>query len=326
MKHKGLLSLVITPLLMGATPSPTSSGTIIPSSELIGPFEKYQSDKSARFLLQSTLSERVNVMARLFFYDIKTKNSKVVTSAVQTIPAKGSSSFNVTIPISKYLGPLGMEITLEVTNIVSSEKYCSYTRTIYPIGHNSIDPLDYLDNGYLIKATATRFPDRAYAERLYFPNYSDYFLTDIYYRIPFEQFDIQVGGNYTNIPLGTGQMILRDSASLFPNLKSDGSDITIPLNMEKIGENYRIILAESLYVHPKQLTMSSVPISGYVATNNFYFPVNQLYQMQGLQAHFDIYDFGNSKTNLSWDCYYDPSGSFIGACNNSQFCIVGGIG
>ena len=198
-------------------------------------------------------------------------------------------------------------------------EYKTVSSIIYPVNTVIVNPLNYLETGYTTKTTAVSFPSMNYKETLNFTNYADYFLTDIYYRIPLEQFDIDVTTNYPELPPTTGRMIITKGAKLFPNLTSTGSNVVIELMTYKKGDKYRIVPSKPLYVNPNNLQMSSTPIDGYVATNNIYYPVNQTEDFQGLKFTFNIYQFGYSETNLSWISYCYSSSSFIGACSNSEY-------
>ena len=322
MKSKKGLFLLVTPLLLGATPKATR--TIVPSTSRIGPFEVFQDDVTSTYTITSTLLKKATVYEKINFRDIYSGSVFNYTSSSHTINANSKLSFPFTIPTSGQMGLHGMKMSIGVYNAEDDSKYQSFTTTIYPIGHDIINPLDYLDNGYSTKNTAFSFPSQGFRETLIFTNYNDYFLTDIYYRLPFEQFDIKVDTSYKNLPLATGQMIIKNGGQLFPNLTSINNDIYINLSMIKVDDIFRLCLKTSLYVNPTTLNMSSFPISGYVATDNFYFPVNRIDEMQGLNIEFNVMNFGYNKTNLTWTSTFSPTYPFIGACNNSEYCVVGG--
>ena len=310
---------------MGISPSNKIIETVTPSSSQIGPFDVYQDDVESTYSIMSTLPKRTMVYERLTFKDVKTGNERTITSSSHYISSNSHLTFPYTIPTSEFMGRLGMRITISAFNALDNTAYQSFGLIVYPIGKNMINPLNYLTNGYSTKNTAVSFPNKTYNEKLIFTNYSDYFLTDIYYRLPFEQFDIKVVSNYKNIPVKTAQMTLKNADDLFANLSGFNGDIRINLKIEEIDGIFRLSLKNPLYVNPSTLVMSYIPIAGYVATNNFYFPVNQMEEMQGLEIAFTITEFGNNKTNLSWTSTYYPTSSVIGACNNSEYCVVGGI-
>ena len=190
-----------------------------------------------------------------------------------------------------------MKITITVYRASDDYLYKEMTDTIFPTGTSKINPLNYLEDGYTTFTTAVSFPNKFYKEKLTFPNYADYFLTDIYYRIPFEQFDIAVDSLYTDIPDGTGAMTLYNAADIFPNLTSNKNNIVLKLKTFKRGENYGISLANPLFVNPNTLQMADTPLSGYVATYNLYYPINQSEELQGLKVGFKIESFENSSNS-----------------------------
>ena len=326
MKYKRYLLLLITPLLMGVTSKNTkATQTIIPTSSQIGPFEQYQEDVTSSYTLTSTFAKGVSSYERLKFVDISTGNERNVKTATHTIQPRAILRVDFVVPTSEFLGPLGMEITITVYDARIDSILRSCSETIYPAGHDTINPLNYVDEGFTSKPIAVSFPAGHYAETLSFDNYNDYFLTDIYYRLPFEQFDFTIENKFKETPCGAGFMLIRNGKSLFPNLTNIGKNTTLNIKVVKIGDIYRICLKNSLYVNPNTLLMSSNPLAGYVATDNFYFPINKMGQNQGLDITFNLLSVGYNKTNLSWTSTYYPTSSIIGPCNSSEYCIVGGV-
>lgn len=326
MKFRRFLLLLIAPLLMGVSSRDIkASQTVIPSSPQIGPFEVYQENVMATYTLTSTFTKGTPTYERINYLDIATGNERNTKSAAHTVPARSTLTLTFEVPTQEFLGPSGMRITITVYNSKEQTAYRSYQLIVYPIGHESINPLNYLEEGFTSRGIAFKFPSKAMEETLYFDNYNDYFLTDIYYRLPLEQFDIRTTGSFSETPVGTGEMIIKDGKFYFPNLPTSGKNVRIYLKIVKVGDIYRICLRNSLYINPSTLVMSSTPITGYVVTDNFYFPVNQLSMMQGLDITFNIQNFGNNKTNLSWTSTFYPTSSIIGPCNSSEYCVVGGI-
>ena len=324
MKPKNLLQLLIVPLLIGATPiNPSTRVTI--STNQIGPYDLYQDDVESSYLVSTNSTRKISVYERIMFNDLKTDNTRYITTSSHTISSSKTVTMSLNIPTSEFMGPNGMQILITVYNASSNEQYTSDGCIINPPGQEIINPLQYLNNGYTTNTTAYRFPNRDYDETLTFPNFNDYFLTDIYYKIDLTQFDITVSGRYDNIPLGTGTMTLKDAGMLFPYFPRVANNVTIDLIMFEINGNYRIKIKKTLYVDPLTLNMSPIPITGYLATDNFYFPINQMSNMQGLEIAFVIKDFGNNQTNLSWSSTYYPTSSLIGPCNSSEYCVVGGV-
>lgn len=326
MKFKRFLLLLIVPLLMGAAPKVNIvTRNLALTSSIIGPFDKYQEDVVASYTLTTTTNKPNSTYERFTFLDISTGNERNVKTTNHFIPAKSSITLSITIPTSEFMGPSGMEIFMNIYDSFNNTLLYSYALTIYAAGSESINPLQYIESGYVTKPIAIAFPDVEYREKIYFDNYSDYFLTDIYYRLPFEQFDIKVDSIFDKTIEGSGTMLIKKGKNFFPNLSTIGNNTFIGLKTNKIGDIYRISLKNGLYVSPSSLIMSSTPLAGYVATNNFYLPVNKRDEIQGLEITMNIYNIGYSKTNLSWTSKYFPTSSLIGACSYSEYCIVGGV-
>ncbi len=325
MKYKKSLFLLVTPLLMGSVTTKAVVQTMTISSPRYGPYEVYQDDVSTEFAVLSTVSDKTVIYEKVIFKDMKTNQSRTVTCAEHTIKFLSTAKIPITIPTSQFFGSGGMRITITVYRSSDDYKYNSVNCVIYPSEAKTVKALDYLNTGYTTKTTAVSFPNKLYNEKFIFHNIADYFLTDIYYRMPIDLFEIEVVTQYPDLETGTGIMVIEDNNNLFSNFKSFQGLIMIPIELKKDGDFYKVFITKTLYVNPKNLYMSDTPISGYVATRNFYYPVNQVDDYQGLTVGFNIMQFGYSKTNLTWSSTCYSSSSFIGACSNSEYCVVGEV-
>ena len=326
MKYRKFLLLLITPLLMGVASKDTKAiQTIKLSSPSIGPFEQYQEDVATFYTLTSTYTKASLVYERILFTNISTGSERNVKTANHSVPARASTRVDLVIPTSEFMGPSGMAISISLYDGRDDSLIRSHRLAIYPAGKETINPIQYVDDGYTTKTIGIVFPSAQLKEKLTFNHYADYFLTDIYYRLPLEQFDFGIESTFKETPTGTGFMLIRNGKSLFPNLTSIGNNVNLTLKVTKVREIYRISIKNSLYVNPNTLLMSNNPIAGYVATDNFYFPINKMSRMQGLDVTFTLIGVGYNKTNLSWTCTYYPTSSIIGPCNNSEYCIEGGV-
>ena len=325
MKSKFILLLSVAPLLISAAPSKAIVPTMNISSPQYGPYEVYQDDVETEFAVLSTINSNVLVYEKVAFKDMNKNQTRTITCPVHQMKYLSVAKIPITIPTSKYFGTGGMRISIAVFRSGDDYQYKSVNGIIYPPTSATVKPLEYLTGGYTTKTTAISFPNKQFKEKFTFHNFADYFLTDIYYRVPLEQFAIEVTTEYKDFPIGKGLMSLNNADVLFPNISSLGGLAIIAVDLKKEGDFYKISLAKNLYVHPKTLLMSDRPLVGYVATKNFYFPVNKMEDYQELNISFLITEVGHSKINLSWysKCYlYSP---LIGACSNSEYCVVGEV-
>lgn len=325
MKFKHLLYLLMSPFLMGLSIDGPIVQEINISSPRYGPYEIYQDDVQTDFSVKSTYIKGVNVYERVIFEDIDTNQSRTITFPTHLITYLKTTKIPITIPTSGFFGKEGMRITITVFKAADNFQYKTAALIIYPSSYQRINPLDYLTNDYETNTTAISFPDTEYKEQYKFHNFTDYFLTDIYYRIPLEQFAVEAVESYEDITTCKGMMTIEHGKDLFPNIKSIGKFSVISIELRKSGDFYKIFLANSIYVNPNTLHVSDTPIAGYVATNNFYLPINGMEDYQEIKIGFNITGLGYSKINLAWNttCYY--SSSFIGSCSNSEYCVVGEV-
>lgn len=325
MKSKNGLFLIITPLLMGVAPNNAAIQTVTISSPVFGPYEVYCANKNAAIAVKSGINKKTLVYEKIIFKDLAKDTSRTMTFAEHYIEKGKSYPIPFVMPLNDYLGRSGMNMTVQVFRSEDNVRIKNVSATIYPCGLTTINPIDYVETGYTTNVTAICFPNTSYKETFTFDNFADYFLTDIYYRMPLEQFQIGIKTNYETFPFGTAKLTILDGASLFPLMNTSGSNVVIDLNLSQIGEKYQLIPKNTLYVNPTTLEMSSRAINGYVATNNIYYPVNKIEDLYGTELEFRIENFGNNKTNLIWRVTCYSSSTFIGACSNSEFCVVGGI-
>lgn len=328
MKFKSLILLLITPFLMGAIPGGGGGlfdGEMKIETPLMGPFDRYQSDVSSTLTVISTYKLRQTIYERLTFEDLATSASRVYSLASHVINGNSSETVSFNIPTSLYMGSSGMSITIEILRSSDNYVFIASTMFINLPGHETINPINYSSSSFVSKVIGVGYPSTVAREVLTFSGFTDYFLTDIYYRIPLEQFDIGIQSDFASEPIGEANMIIENGKDLFPNLSGVGNHVLLLLDLVKIGEIYRLSLKKPLYVNPVSVQMSSTALSGYVATNNIYYPINQLDEALGLKITFNIMNFGNNKTNLKWSTYCYSASPFIGPCNNSEYCVVGGV-
>ena len=310
MNYKGLMNFLlifVCPLLSAADigpqlPIPTDE--IVVKSSQYGPYEKYQSDVSESFSITSYYKNGNTVYERITYLDLTTGASRNVRTTSHTLRYRRASTVNITIPTSALLGDEGLVISIEIYNSPDSSYITGEAIVIYPIGTETINPLNYLENGYETKYIAAAFPSDSYKEKLTFESFADYFLTDIYYRIPLDQFDIEIETFSDSYTLGQGTMTIVGMRDYLPYLNGQGNDAIISLRLSKNGNKIQVNYGSSMYVNPKTLTMSSTPKSGYVITNNFYLPVNQWTILWVLKLDFILMVLATTKLTYHGQAIY----------------------
>ena len=131
MKYKWALFLLITPLLLGATPNRAVVQTVNPSTPRIGPFQFYQDDVESHIALKSTLTKSTVIYEKVMYKDMNTNQTRTDTLTAHTIGAGATVRVPITIPTSKYFGFGGMRMAIGVFRASDDYEYKTVSSIIY---------------------------------------------------------------------------------------------------------------------------------------------------------------------------------------------------
>ena len=311
-------------LLCGASRGPVRY-VITPSME-VGPYSKYQSNPTISYKIVSTYLVDKTIYEIFRFGDTNNPSQRTVTKATHTVTAQGTYVGAITLPTSTFLGDSGMSITIEIYNGDGSINRAK-TFVIYPTKNEIIDPTTY--NGtytcpqthMVMTSSIVKYTNETYS----FPKVDDYFLTDTYYRLPIEQFVIQTSLTAEEFSYLQAYIKIEGMDQYFPSMVYLNGYTLIPLTVNYSGGLLTLSLKNSLYVEPKLLFMSNLVREGYVATNNFYLPVNHARDLVGASFTIEITKVGYSKTTFSWRSSLLAESPLVGDCQNSSYCVVGSV-
>lgn len=319
------IKLLSTGLLILSGVKAISRQTITPSMEL-GPYSKYQENPIVFYTIKSTYTVDKSIYEIFRFGDANNPSIQTVTKSTHTVSANSSVSRAITIPTKLLLGDNGMSITIEIYNSDGTEireKACF----IYPINSETIDPTTY--NGvYFCPQTHVVMTNSIvrYTEENYsFPKVNDYFLTDVYYRLPLEQFTLQTSLSYSEFTYSSAYLYVYGMEEYFPGLYYRNGKASIPLQVNYNNGLLTLSIKDNLYVEPKLLIMSTSTKIGYLTTRNFYLPVNHCKDLLGSSFNIVINSVGYNKTTFSWNTTLLAESPLIGDCQNSGYCVVGRV-
>ena len=111
----------------------------------------------------------------------------------------------------------------------------------------------------------------------------------------------------------------------FPTMTYTGGSIKLGLSLALESNYYCFSYSTQLYVDKKTLNMSNTPRDGFLATNNFYLPINRKHDLLDMPIRFEIKKLGMSNITLSWTTKLSMTGNLVGNCHNSEYCITGEI-
>ena len=319
---KSLIFIGLAPLLMGASPSLVNKYIYV-TSDLIGPFEKRQDDVDVNFKIVFSNQDITSGIYEQLIVGTPTRpNASVARKKSHSVTNLQEYTVTFALPLSDLFDEAGITITFRI--MCESGQLYSKSAELYPPSEESINPFDYVSSYYSSKNIVMKFNQNRIVstrERIIFKNYTTYFQDDIYYRITLDQFSF--GYSYIDEPF------IYKSAYMSFNNKIENLPFVggtrIPIKLEKSGTKISFSFSNTMYVEPKTLMMSILPVPTFRATNNFYLPRNKREEMNGLQLTFCINGFGYSRTNITWTMTHDPSSNKIGHCQDSEYCVVGGV-
>ena len=324
MMTKIKLITAMTPLAIGPIIGPVS---LLYFSMTLGPYDKYQADPSVAFTVRSTYSSTKSAYEIFRFGDNNNPNQQTVTKAVHSVAANGTYTGYVTLPTQSFLGDNGMKITIELYN--SNGTRISQTSCyIYPRKPEIINPLHYSNDVYICPQTCANISDWALSyqtESYIFSHIDDYFLTDIYYRLPLEQFVLQTSIPQNSFSYTKAYLKIVGLQEYFPSLTYVSGTATIPLSVKYDNGDLTLALKSALYVEPKLLFMSTSVRQDYALTKNFYLPINHCKDLVGSSFTFGIEGVGYNKSSFIWETALLSENPLIGDCQNSAYCVVGTV-
>lgn len=293
----------------------------------LGPYEKNQSDVSVEYMIKSSVQPKSPIYEIFRFGNESNPNLRTVTKASHRMPSTKKYTSSVTIPTKTFLGDNGMKITYELhfddgTFIESKEFY------LYPKKSETIDPTKYGSDTYSCsscKVWVTSDEVTNLDERYGFRSVDDYFLTDVYYRLPLEQFVIQTSLSSSDFSYEKAYLKVTGLSDYFPGLVFTNNECTIPLTVNYKRGFLSFQIDENLYVEKRTLTISNIPRTGYVLTRHFYLPINRCHDLVGSAFTLGIEGIGYNKVSFVWNSSLLAENPLLGNCHNSGYCVVGTV-
>lgn len=277
------------------------------------------------YRLNSVSNQTVIERIRIF----NSSNSVVAASSKAPIDyIKGTKrSVSFLVPIQDYWSINGLTLKFEIVNSDSSAILKAFSVTFYPPSQKTISGVSLKREQYTSKCLGF-YGDgegmKELKETFDFTTIGDYLGVDYYYRL-------RLDNNYFLHPneglLTTYGANLRfnDDENLFPYYThQDNGDILIPLSLNKSGNKVTFKYMNNFYLNKKTLQISDTYRSSFVATRDFYLPINGRRKFNNKQLYIDLERVGFDEISTSIPLKYDTSKSLVGVCTDGEYCLVGG--
>ena len=294
-------------------------------SMVVGPFDKNQNDPSVSYTIESTFNVSKTIYEIFRFGDNSNPNMQTVTKANHTIASGATYTGYVTFPTKSLLGSSGMKVTVDIYNSNGS-RIRTMNCYIYPRVRQTVDPTKYDSHTCPQTRAVFNLSMVSYTNETYtFTKVDDYFLTDVYYRLPIEQFELETSLSSSEFTYTSAYLKVPGMNTYFPGLTYSNSTAVIPLSVNYNDGKLTLSVKDNLYVHAKLLIMSQTSKQGYVATKNFYLPVNHSKDLVGSSFILGMEGVGYNKTSFIWICSLLAENPLVGNCQNSGYCVVGTV-
>ena len=323
MKNKSLFGIL--PILV----SPLLSGAYTPQLDMhfneFGPFYAYMPDVTLTYRVNTKNSSTVNGYELFVFGTPSNPEQKSYRSTSHKITST-QTSYTVTVPTSLLLGDSGMTITMKI-NSTMNLTLLTKTITIYPTPKQYFDPTTggdtFTSEPYAIKMDSLEVT--GINEKIRFSNFSNYFYDSTYYKLSLDQFIMYFRSDITKIKNDGCYMKIPQNESLFPGLTYQNGYAYLPLKIERRGDGFGLYFKNPMFVDKKTLIMSDQPRDNFVATNNFYLPINKKEQLLDYPIYFELKNVSFSNVTITWKSKISAYNNLIGDCQNSEYCVEGEV-
>ncbi len=118
-----------------------------------------------------------------------------------------------------------------------------------------------------------------------------------------------------------------DYQNIYRNVakNSDGKTFQIPLEIKQKKSVVSFVTKSNMYVNNTSLDMSSVELSGYASTDNFYIPNGREYDFERNESKIVIEGSGFNKDTVIIPVSFFFLNKHFGSCNHSDVCVNGGV-
>ena len=293
----------------------------------LGPFEPHQSCSGVTFeyVLDATYSK----VSEFVSINTHGENNPVLTGTVSHKANEGTVySKKVAVNTQEYFTEKGVDISLGIKNSANNTYIKRVSFTLSPIVSKSINPLkdklrDYTSETYAYKCVNSK--DYFMGCYYDFRELEDYIESNIFHKLDLSNQKFRFVSDFP-FEYQSANLKFLDIHNLFPDYgrNEDGYKL-IPLRLNFDGEYITYSYGVDFYYDKETYRMCDYAKKNYLKTNDFYFPLNGRSLLNDYIFIVEIEHLGKALTNITYELSFYSGRNLIGPCDNSDFCIVGGI-
>ena len=262
------------------------------------------------------------------YYNNRTDALLVNESYKMTDYVDSNLSMNYTLKCKGRINNDGLRIVFSTENSEGGEKK-SKTIYLYPTSNETIYSYQYVNNPYIIENRIFKIERNNIKtqESVRFENTIDYLTNDINNAIDISEVTFTYEEGFDLINKATNKYLrILDLDNIFPYLtKDENSYITIPLECIQNDKDISLKYKFNFYYKPSTLDISTSYRDGFIWTDKFYIPKGKLKALENATFAVEMPEFGKCKFNIVIPLTFVKDRNYLGLCNDSSHCIIGGI-
>ena len=298
-------------------------------SDVYGPFNIGDPDFDATFSYRANIDNQ-HIIESFQLFPFNSQEPYVTTNHVPFGYRNNALiQTTFTIPINRYLTNKGLTLKFELLAYPSREVLRSYSTHLFPLTQPGWS-VDDMKTGYCITRSIGFYGSgqtlSPISESFNFSYLGDYIDNEYYYRLDFSNNYMKYDSKF-DLTYGSVNLKIEDKNNIFPYFSHDSNDnITVPLKATK-GKNEVVTfsLKNVLFVNRKTLEMSDSNQFGFIATRDFYLPVNKRNKINNKTFSFEFNNFGKSGVTASFPVQYIAGEPLVGTSGDAKFYVVGGV-
>ena len=326
------ISIVVTPLKVEPiVPIPIDDGEIVDTRIIDFYTESYcgafsnEYNSMVKFTF-SSISDRHYFCIK--YYNNRTNALLVNESYKLSDYVEPDKTMEYSIKSKGKLNNDGLRIVFSTENSSGLEKK-SKTIRLYPTTNETIYSYQYVNTAYVVDERIFKIESESIKtkESVRFENTIDYLTNDVYNAIDISEVTFTYEeGFYLINRVSNNYLKILDLDNIFPYLTRDSNGyIYIPLECVQNGKDITLKFKNHFYFNPSTLDISTYERSGFVETEKFYIPKGKLKLLENATFAVEMNDFGRCKFNIRIPLTFVKDRNYLGLCNDSSHCIIGGI-
>lgn len=298
-------------------------------SDVYGPFNVGDPDFDAKFSYRANIDNQ-RIIESFQLFPFNSQEPYVTTNHAQFLYRNNALiETTFTVPINRYLTNKGLTLKFEILSYPSRQVLKSYSAMLFPCTQPGWS-VESMKTGYCFTRSIGFYGSGQaltnITEAFNFHYLDDYIDNEYYYRLDLKNNYIKYDSKF-NLTYGSINLKIEDKSNLFPYFSHDSNNnIVIPLKAtQEENEKVTFSIKNTLFVNRKTLQMSDSMRFGFIATRDFYFPINERNKLNNQMMNFEVTNFGKSKITASFPLQYIAGEPLVGTSGNARYYVVGGV-